>query len=273
MLKNLNYMEHTKTIILDMDGTIAGTYYVKEWLEKIRFGLTSPYMEAKPLVDSIQLRNWLNKTGYKVFVVTMGPPDSNPEFDLEVAHIKFNWLTIHYPYLADRLIVMENHPHKNFKGDEKIIFATCEDRPVIDGSLNNIIIDDNIKFLRNFKGIPYPADYMTSIMFSQGNEGYNVRNIASGYHHRIEQKKKEINSINETILEYKEKIKVINQNSKIPNKPDKYGMYEILKLHEKIGGCRELIKQAQNDYNNYRALYTKLNKIINKIYNNKKDSQ
>ena len=40
-----------KTLVFDMDGTIADLYGVNGWLENLREENARPYIEAKPLYD------------------------------------------------------------------------------------------------------------------------------------------------------------------------------------------------------------------------------
>ena len=62
-----------KTIVFDMDGTIANFYGVKGWLDYLKAEDTTPYEVAKPLYNMVELANLLNTLkirGWKVVVTT-----------------------------------------------------------------------------------------------------------------------------------------------------------------------------------------------------------
>ena len=40
-----------KTLVFDMDGTIADLYGVKNWLHDLRMESVRPYTQAKPIYD------------------------------------------------------------------------------------------------------------------------------------------------------------------------------------------------------------------------------
>ena len=73
------------TIWLDMDGTLADLYGVKDWLPKLRAYDPSPYRLAAPLVNMAALARILNnrrKLGYRVCIISALSKDSIPEFSI-----------------------------------------------------------------------------------------------------------------------------------------------------------------------------------------------
>lgn len=88
------------TIYFDMDGTIANLYGVTDWLPKLRAYDPSPYAEATPLVrfsTLARLLNKLQKSGYRLGIITWGSAVSNEEYDEAVAAVKLEWLHRHLP--------------------------------------------------------------------------------------------------------------------------------------------------------------------------------
>lgn len=91
-----------KTIVFDMDGTIADLYNVTDWLNKLRASDSSPYTDAEPLVAMelfIPLLNLLKKKGYKIIITSWLSKDSTKEYDKKVRKAKKEWLdNYHIPY-------------------------------------------------------------------------------------------------------------------------------------------------------------------------------
>ena len=84
-----------KTLVFDMDGTIADFYGVATWLEDIRNENARPYIEAKPLYDMNSLGlilEALKNFGWKVVVTSWLAKDSTVAFKEEVRKAKREWL-------------------------------------------------------------------------------------------------------------------------------------------------------------------------------------
>ena len=93
----------TKAIYFDMDGTVANLYDVPNWLEKLQAQDATPYMEAKPLIDTEELKtvcNILVNQGYTIGVITWLANNSTPEYDKKVIYAKQNWLKQNMPYIT-----------------------------------------------------------------------------------------------------------------------------------------------------------------------------
>ena len=84
-----------KTLVFDMDGTIADLYGVDGWLEDLRSEKVRPYVEAKPLVDMDILRAVLMEfkaLGWKIVVTSWLSKDGSKAYGKAVAQAKFGWL-------------------------------------------------------------------------------------------------------------------------------------------------------------------------------------
>lgn len=119
----------TKTIYLDMDGTIADLYMVEDWLEDLENYNPRPYQQAKPMVDMAQLNELigiLQEKGFQVGIVSWLSKTSTKEYDKAVRQAKKQWLK-------------ENLP--NCKKNIHIVKYGTKKSKVVD-SLNAILFDD-----------------------------------------------------------------------------------------------------------------------------------
>ena len=91
-----------KTLVFDMDGTIADLYGVENWLEDLRNSNPRPYVIAEPLYDMEVLNallDVLRYQGWKIVVTTWLAMDSTKEYDALVRKAKIEWLNRnHFPY-------------------------------------------------------------------------------------------------------------------------------------------------------------------------------
>jgi hypothetical protein len=84
-----------KTIVFDMDGTIADFYGVENWLIEIRNESTRPYELAKPLYDMETLNvilDFLKISGWHIVVTSWLAKDSTKEYKEKVRKAKLEWL-------------------------------------------------------------------------------------------------------------------------------------------------------------------------------------
>ena len=95
-------MTDNKTIVFDMDGTIADFYGVKGWLDYLIAEDTTPYEIAKPLYDMVALANLLNilkADGWKVVVTTWLAKGGTKEYNNRTRKAKLDWLKKYdFPY-------------------------------------------------------------------------------------------------------------------------------------------------------------------------------
>ena len=91
-----------KTLVFDMDGTIADLYGVENWLEDLRNSNPRPYKIAEPLYDMEVLNallDVLRYQGWKIVVTTWLAMGSTKEYDALVREAKIEWLNRnHFPY-------------------------------------------------------------------------------------------------------------------------------------------------------------------------------
>ena len=91
-----------KTLVFDMDGTIADLYGVENWLESLRSYDPSPYINASPLynMDTLnEILKLLKNFGWRIVVTTWLSKESNKEYDNLVRQAKIAWLEkYNFPY-------------------------------------------------------------------------------------------------------------------------------------------------------------------------------
>ena len=91
-----------RTLVFDMDGTIANLYGVDGWLKDLRTESDRPYRVAEPIYKMDELNSILNELksrGWKVVVTTWLAKDATKEYDNIVRVAKKDWLdTFKFPY-------------------------------------------------------------------------------------------------------------------------------------------------------------------------------
>ena len=115
------------TIFFDMDGTIADLYGVENWLEYLINNDEYPYTNAKPLVNLNSLARILNrlqKSGYRIGIISWLSKNSNNEYDEKVTAAKNKWLQKHLASVKfDEInIVSYGTPKETFNNDNDILF-------------------------------------------------------------------------------------------------------------------------------------------------------
>lgn len=125
-----------KMICFDMDGTIADTYAVPNWLQKLRAEDVSPYVEAEPLWDMEKLREILLKLsaqGWEIRVITWLSMNSSDAYKKAVTQAKKEWLE-KYNFPADKC--------------HFVAYGTTKANAIRKSAESAILIDDNEK-IRN----------------------------------------------------------------------------------------------------------------------------
>lgn len=91
-----------KTLVFDMDGTIADFYGVENWLEDLKNENPRPYETAKPLYDMTILTSLiilLRACGWRIVVTTWLAKGSSKKYDTLVRETKLAWLDKYeFPY-------------------------------------------------------------------------------------------------------------------------------------------------------------------------------
>lgn len=94
-----------KTLVFDMDGTIANLYEVENWLADLRSYNPRPYIMAKPIYDMDLLNTLLNElknNGWKIVVTSWLSKETTRAYDKEVRKAKKEWLE-RYNFPADEI--------------------------------------------------------------------------------------------------------------------------------------------------------------------------
>ena len=84
-----------RTLVFDMDGTIADFYGVQGWLEDIRNGNPRPYIVAEPLYNMdilISILNLLKLQDWEIVVTSWLAKGNTKEFDELTRVAKKEWL-------------------------------------------------------------------------------------------------------------------------------------------------------------------------------------
>lgn len=84
-----------RTLVFDMDGTIANLYGVKNWLSDLRNFNPRPYIVAEPMYDMdtlVIILEILKAQGWRIAVTSWLSMDSTVEYDKEVRKAKREWL-------------------------------------------------------------------------------------------------------------------------------------------------------------------------------------
>ena len=91
-----------KTLVFDMDGTIANLYGVDRWLDMLRAEDPTPYRIANPIYDIETLNallRLLKRKGWRIVVTTWLAKGSTKHYDNLVRMAKLEWLEMHnFPF-------------------------------------------------------------------------------------------------------------------------------------------------------------------------------
>lgn len=90
-----------KTLVFDMDGTIADLYGVPDWLGYLQDSDPYPYENAYPLYDTAlnDLLNRFKLLGWQIVIVSWLAKDSTKAYDNAVRVAKREWLDrYNFPY-------------------------------------------------------------------------------------------------------------------------------------------------------------------------------
>ncbi len=84
-----------KTLVFDMDGTIANLYGVDGWLEMLRAEDATPYKVAEPMYDMdslAELLKLLKEIGWTIAVTSWLAMGATKAYDEKVRQAKREWL-------------------------------------------------------------------------------------------------------------------------------------------------------------------------------------
>ena len=125
-----------KMICFDMDGTIADLYGVEGWLEMLRAENPTPYRQAKPMWDMVELAETLRTlqaNGIEIRIITWLSMNSTENYKNETRQAKREWL--------DEL----GFPYDNFHGVQYGATKADSVRRYLAENEGAILIDDNAK--------------------------------------------------------------------------------------------------------------------------------
>lgn len=125
-----------KMICFDMDGTIADLYGVEGWLEMLRAENPTPYRQAKPMWDMVELAETLRTlqaNGIEIRIITWLSMNSTENYKNETRQAKREWL--------DEL----GFPYDNFHGVQYGATKANSVRRYLAENEGAILIDDNAK--------------------------------------------------------------------------------------------------------------------------------
>lgn len=119
-----------KLLVFDMDGTIADLYSVENWLEKLRNEDTSPYIDASPIFNMVQLVSILKRLqleGWKIAITSWLAMNSTLEYKNAVREAKREWLlSFNFPFDEIHLVQYGTPKQKCTKADLQILFDDSE---------------------------------------------------------------------------------------------------------------------------------------------------
>lgn len=147
-----------KTLVFDMDGTIANLYGVENWLADLRQENPRPYIVAEPMYDMEVLATvleMLKMNGWRIAVTSWLAKQSTKDYDAKVRLAKREWLErYHFPVDEIHLVkygTTKANCTRKLGGFQVLVDDNAEVRKgwnlgaVIDA--NNNIIEELIKLL------------------------------------------------------------------------------------------------------------------------------
>lgn len=138
-----------KEINFDMDGTIANLYGEENWLNDLINERTTPYENAKPMVNMNSLARILNRliaNGYSVNIISWTSKNGTKEYNARVETAKRNWIAKHLKSVQFTAIkvIPYGEPKQNHG--------------------NGILFDDEEQNRKNWNGIAYDEKNIIKIL-------------------------------------------------------------------------------------------------------------
>lgn len=119
------------TIYFDMDGTLAGLFFVKGFSEMLNNGNMEPYTKARPLFNVEEMNNVIEKLvnkGYDIGIISY----ADEQYIEEATKAKMNWLRNYFPFAN------KNKIHIVTKAIAKASFYNDNDILVDDAKANRV---------------------------------------------------------------------------------------------------------------------------------------
>ena len=145
-----------KAIYFDMDGTLNRFYEVDNWLEKLHAEDVSPYVEALPIVDFVELRDVLNEfiaAGITIGVISWGAMNGSNEYCRRTRKAKIMWCEKYFPNVFTEYHVVKYGTPKHHVRKIKDSILVDDNKDVRD-AWSGLTIDANkdiVKALRKLK--------------------------------------------------------------------------------------------------------------------------
>ena len=157
-----------KTLVFDMDGTIANLYGVEGWLDDLINSNVRPYAIAKPLVNLSALARQINKmqkNGYIFNIISWTSKSGTAEYNNAVAETKLKWLAKHLPSVKWDNIYIVPYGTPKHEISRGILFD--------DEALGITLIDEGIDSIYNPRGRYYNNWYhFTTRWFNDQSENF-----------------------------------------------------------------------------------------------------
>ena len=128
-----------KAIYFDMDGTLNRFYEVDNWLEKLHAEDVSPYVEALPIVNFVELRDVLNEfiaAGITIGIISWGAMDGSRDYCKRTRKAKIAWCEKYFPNVFTEYHVVKYGTPKHYVRNIK----------------DSILVDDNAEVRQAWKG-------------------------------------------------------------------------------------------------------------------------
>ena len=125
-----------KAIYFDMDGTIADLYGQYGWKADLEAERTTPYRNAKPLLDMRWLArrlNQLQQRGYTIGIISWNCKNASNDYEAKVIEAKLRWLAQHLPSVQFDEIHIEPY------GTPKYEVAEVKEAILFDDELQNLL--------------------------------------------------------------------------------------------------------------------------------------
>lgn len=121
-------------LYLDMDGTIAGFYQVKNWLDYLIVEDTTPYRKAKLLLEPFQiewLQNWIAQ-GNDIGIISWMSKNGSRKYNAAVRAAKIRWLKKNLPLPYAKIHIIKYGTPKSRFGAKGSILIDDEERNLIE---------------------------------------------------------------------------------------------------------------------------------------------
>lgn len=141
-----------KSIVLDLDGTIANLYAVEGWLSMLRAEDTTPYTLAEPMVKMnvlARLLNSLKRKGWTIEIVSWTAKNGTKEYNERVRKAKIEWLKTHL---------------KSVQFDEIHIVEYGTPKSKVAKNPNGILFDDEEQNRIEWKGTAFDVDNIIEVL-------------------------------------------------------------------------------------------------------------